>query len=75
MNKYLKALLKKLLVNEVIIKSHYLSHRHIVKERSTMRIHSVFDALAKIKELSSLNQYLEVSSNLIELILAMLYQF
>ncbi|KAH0951711.1 hypothetical protein HN011_000892 [Eciton burchellii] len=24
-----------------------------------MRIHSVFDALAKIKELSSLNQYLE----------------
>ncbi|GFY16353.1 reverse transcriptase domain-containing protein [Trichonephila clavipes] len=48
--------------------SYYLPHRHVVKTDSTTKIRPVFNASSKQKGAVSLNDYLEKSLNLIELI-------
>ncbi|XP_077263731.1 uncharacterized protein LOC143898261 [Temnothorax americanus] len=60
---------------EVNDSGYYLPHRHVLKENSTTRLRPVFDALARGIDSPSLNQCLEVGSNLIELIPTMLLRF
>ncbi|XP_015121269.1 uncharacterized protein LOC107044036 [Diachasma alloeum] len=54
---------------------YYLPHRPVIKENSSTRIHPVFDASAKTKLGSSLNDCLETGANLIELIPHLLMRF
>uniref|UniRef100_A0A6P7GSN8 Uncharacterized protein LOC114342468 n=1 Tax=Diabrotica virgifera virgifera TaxID=50390 RepID=A0A6P7GSN8_DIAVI len=55
---------------------HYLPHRPVIKPNSaSTKIRPVFDASAKEKDKSSLNQCLEKGVNLIVLIAAILLRF
>ncbi|KAJ8915483.1 hypothetical protein NQ315_003246, partial [Exocentrus adspersus] len=54
---------------------HYLPHRPVIKENSTTRVRSVFDAGAREKGNLSLNQCLEKGVNLIEKIPNILIRF
>ena len=55
---------------------HYLPHRAVVKpERETTKIRPVFDASAKIRGGSSLNDILDPGINLLELISEMIIRF
>ena len=47
-------------------KDGYLPHRHVIKEDSTIRIRSVFDALAVGNNRLSLNQCLETGPDWID---------
>jgi len=68
-------IIEKVPESEVRSEGYYLPHRHVVKEGSTTRIRPVFNASAKMKDSSSLNQCLETGPNLLELIPAMLHRF
>ncbi|GBN43660.1 hypothetical protein AVEN_262638-1 [Araneus ventricosus] len=68
-NKYLEGVIKLEDISEINNpKCHYLPHRAVVKESSTIKLRPVFDASAKDKKCVSLNDFLEKGSNLIELI-------
>ena len=54
---------------------HYLPHRHVIKEDSTTKIRPVFDASAKERGSSSINECLEKGPNLISLISSTLLRF
>ncbi|XP_015125027.1 uncharacterized protein LOC107046822 [Diachasma alloeum] len=54
---------------------HYLPHRPVIKENSTTRTRPVFDASARGKPGSSLNECLQTGPNLIVLILSLLMRF
>jgi len=66
-----EGVIKEVPISEVDNWDYYLPHRHVVKERSTTRIRSVFDASAKDHNFSSLNQCLEKGPNFIELIVSL----
>ncbi|GBO35810.1 hypothetical protein AVEN_24542-1 [Araneus ventricosus] len=53
----------------------YLPHHAVIKENSTTKIRPVFDASAKQKNGSSLNNCLEIGPNLVELIPSILNRF
>ncbi|XP_071646560.1 uncharacterized protein [Temnothorax longispinosus] len=61
--------------NEAKDYGHYLPHRHVVKENSTTRIRSVFDASSIERGSPSLNQCPETGPNFIELIPELLLRF
>jgi hypothetical protein len=54
---------------------HYLPHRPAVKENSTTKLRPVFDASARERGRSSLNQSLQKGTNLIEIIPAILLRY
>jgi len=54
---------------------HYLPHRPVAKGSGTTRVRTVFDASARERGQPSLNQCLEKSMNLIEIILTLLLPF
>ncbi|GFW79681.1 DUF1758 domain-containing protein [Trichonephila clavipes] len=63
---------------ELPIRTHYLPHRPVIKETSTissMKIRPVFVASAKINNHPSLNDCLETGNNLIESVPAILARF
>ncbi|GFT66192.1 integrase catalytic domain-containing protein [Nephila pilipes] len=61
--------------NEIEEKSHYLPHRGVFKELSTMKVRPVFDASCRGKNSSSLNNCLEKGQNLLEEIFSNLLRF
>ncbi|GFX95794.1 CCHC-type domain-containing protein [Trichonephila clavipes] len=60
---------------ELPVGTHYLPHRPVIKETSSMKIRPVFDASAKINNHPSLNDCLETGNNLIESVPAILARF
>ncbi|XP_077257597.1 uncharacterized protein LOC143894832 isoform X2 [Temnothorax americanus] len=68
-------IIEELSSNEAKDYGHYLPHRHVVKENSTTRIRSVFDASSRERGGPSLNQCLETGPNFIELIPELLLRF
>ncbi|XP_015120370.1 uncharacterized protein LOC107043389 [Diachasma alloeum] len=70
-----EGIIEKVPDHEVSKDSYYLPHRPVIKEGSTTRIRPVFDASAKTKLGTSLNDCLQPGPNLIELIPNLLMRF